>query len=400
MQNPPVRMWLALAVVWSVMAVQSLPGLSLRNRSDVRQTRLMNYPGPPVLPYYGPLAPNARAITKPYDLSGIGWPDHGTEWFRQLALVSPQHFLCATHYPLTGVRRISFLGANGVKITMPIAGGRVVKNAAGKPTDIMLYRLEEPLPAVAQVAAFPVAAYPYESSYFMKPLLFVGSAAICGTGQIVGFENIAEAPFEDTRFAYSDYLRSGVGRDDAYYVGGDSGTPAFITENNKALLVGTASYMDDESSKARVRSSMAFIPTYLNRLDRMMEADGYHVIRHPAVVCALQSGVRPVGTLRKGAPGTIWFTLRHASGGEAHNVTTRVTFDSPPDTFGGPGWICTRISKKVWECRRGGIKPGAAETITANWAKLPSAAKLSFTDVSKADGAASMTTTHVFGRER
>jgi hypothetical protein len=31
--------------------------------------------------------------------SGVGFPDHPSEWARHVTLVSPRHFLCATHHP-------------------------------------------------------------------------------------------------------------------------------------------------------------------------------------------------------------------------------------------------------------------------------------------------------------
>lgn len=85
--------------------------LEIRDASRDPAPRLVDFPGAPV---YDQTPRTNPAFSPPADLFlGIGWPAHPTDWTRQMALISPVHFVYATHYRLGSDWRIAFLGKDG-----------------------------------------------------------------------------------------------------------------------------------------------------------------------------------------------------------------------------------------------------------------------------------------------
>lgn len=357
-----------LILTWSITA--SSHALEIRNYSAAKHNRLIHFPGKPVYAFQTPalnpsFSPSAELFL------GIGWPTSLTDWTRQMALISPRHFVFATHYPLEANWRIAFLDANGKQHTYGIKRQDPILNPQGQNTDLMLCTLTDDIPDSTGITAFPVLEMARESDYVGKEMIVCGSFVRAGKMTINGFTTLVNDPgFDTTRFAYFDYHKSSGGKDDCNYQGGDSGAPSFIIIDGQATLIGTASGQD-ELPDGISRNYINFIPAYLTELDHLMENEGYHVKRfHPSattVSCEIISG----DPLRRMKPASLGIKYRNTGEPTAHNLTMTITFSAPPATVSGTGWICEATSPLVWKCRRGGLASSAESILTASWANLP-----------------------------
>ncbi|MCU0748337.1 MAG: hypothetical protein MUF13_02215 [Akkermansiaceae bacterium] len=90
--------------------------------------------------------------------------------------------------------------------------------------------------------------------------------------------------------------------------------------------------------------------------------------------------------------GSIQISTQNNGSASAHNVTATLTFSHPPSAVSGSGWIFQNINPTTWNCRRGGISQGTAESIEATWSALPSSPALQAQIVHLHDGATASTT--------
>ncbi|HEY1121065.1 MAG TPA: hypothetical protein VGE67_05675 [Haloferula sp.] len=207
--------------------------------------------------------------------SGVGLPDHPLASERHVTLVSPRHFVCATHHPPEVGWRIQFIAADGRSFFGTVASATPVPNASGQPTDLMLGTFAEEIdPAIEP---FPVLVLANEARYRGRSIIVFGQGGQADKAHLQGFTTLENDPgFDTTRFAWFDFGKRGT----CNYQSGDSGCPVFILSGGEPALIGTASGQDlllDETS----RNYCSFIPAYLSSLDAMMAPTGYHIRRVP-----------------------------------------------------------------------------------------------------------------------
>jgi len=207
--------------------------------------------------------------------SGVGFPDHAGASERHVTLVSPLHFLCASHHPPEIGWRIQFIAADGRHFFGTVAAAVPVPNAAGQPTDLMLGTFAEEIdPAIEP---FPVLVLANEARYRGRSIIVFGQAGQAAKTHLQGFTTLENDPgFDTTRFAWFDFGKRGT----CNYESGDSGCPVFILFGGEPALVGAASGQDlvpDGTS----RNYCNFIPAYLSSLDTMMTPTGYRIRRVP-----------------------------------------------------------------------------------------------------------------------
>lgn len=361
--------------------------LEIRGAPAAKQPRLVDFPGAPV---HHQTPRNNPDFSPPAALfAGIGWPAHPTNWTRQMALVSPIHFVCATHYPLGPDWRIAFLGTDGKQHSSGIQSQTPVVNRQGKTTDLLLCTLTAALPAESGILPFPVLGAGDETACRGREMLVCGTLVNAGKMKIDGFTTLTNDPgFDTTRFAYFDYHKTSGTPGDCNYQPGDSGSPAFIMINGRPVLIGTASGQDPLPGGIS-RNYINFIPAYLSELDALMEKQGYHVRRHEPPAATLALTAPPAGPLHPKSPGSIRFETRNTGKEDTHNLALTLTFPVAPSTVAGSGWICEARSPLVWNCRRGGLAGGARAEVTATWMPLPDTEVLNVSAITSCDGGGS-----------
>lgn len=373
-------------------ASSSLHALGVRDYSQARHNRLLDFPGTPIVPewtaYLNPqFSPDASLFL------GIGWPSHPTDWTRQMALVSPRHFVYATHYPLGEDWQIAFLGNDGQQRTFGIQSQVPILNPQGQQTDLMLCTLTAEVPSNLGIHPFPVLNLPTEADYAGKQMLVCGSFVRTATMPLGGFTTLTDQPgFDSTRFIHFDYDTKGGGPDDCLYEGGDSGAPSFVMVDGKPAIVGTASGYDFLPDQI-TRNYMASIPTYLSELDALMEPQGYHMKRVYPEPVSLDTNIQASGTLRRMMPGGVVIGTSNTGANAAHNIAIQISFSTAPTGVSGPGWICEPVSPLVWNCRRGGLGSGTVSDLTATWQTLPGTGTIEISASLSCDGMAPETVT-------
>lgn len=333
-------------------------------------------------------------------LRAIGWPEHPTEWTRQIALVSPRHAVYATHYTLGAAWQINFLGSDGLQHAVGIESQVPIVNSQNQATDLMLVTLSAPVTA-AGITPFKVLNLASEAAYLHKPLLVCGSFVVAGTTEVQGFTTPSNDPgFDTTRFLYFDYDRNAT--TDALHRcnvrPGDSGGPVFVMENGEPAIVGTISSYDDLSPANGLengpifRSYMSSLPSYLPQLDALMDPQGYHMKRFYPATTTLGTSASAPSPLRQMKPGSISITTSNSGAAMAHNVSISITFPTAPTSVSGAGWICEASTPLVWTCRRGGIANAASHSLTVSWNSLTAVENLQLMVVQSYDGGGAITT--------
>ena len=96
-----------------------------------------------------------------FDTTGVGWYVQDTR--RQFAMISPQHFVCATHFRPAATGQVRFLGSDGVVYTHEIERVEIVRDSGGS-TDLSVGTLEVPVDT-SVIQPFAYADLPTEQSY-------------------------------------------------------------------------------------------------------------------------------------------------------------------------------------------------------------------------------------------
>lgn len=384
---PPGFLGIPLALV---LCQAPASALQVRGYSATKHDRLLDFPGQPSFPRVP--RPNPDFVPAPANLfNAIGWPAHPTDWTRQMALVSPRHFVYATHYTLGSDWKIAFIGTDGQQHRFALQSQTPVFNNQGERTDLMLCTLVNPVPSVLGIPPFPVLNLSGEPDYMGKSMVIFGKN-IASTMPIHGFTRLKDDPgFDTTRYAYFDYDTAGGAATDCNYQGGDSGSPVFIMADGKAALIGTASGQDPLPNHIS-RNYVNFIPAYLPQLDALMAPQGYNVKRLYPAATTVGVQISANGFLRRLKPGSVALNVQNTGPAEAHNVVLQLTFSHEPSTVGGTGWICEPAGPLTWNCRRGGITNGFQSTLTTAWNSVPDVENLQISACRAYDGASPETT--------
>jgi hypothetical protein len=317
----------------------------------------------------------------PHDASkfrDIMWPAHDPavavgdqQWHRQLALVSPLHFVTATHYPIPVGWKMNYFDSAGNVQQRTMLALEPILNAAGQSTDLSIGTLSSPV----EGHGFPVLNLPNQSDYIGKPLLVFGTVSLAGTGTIHGFGAPSEPKLSHTVCAYFNYLEDGSGDSDCKFNSGDSGSPSFVMEAGRPALIGI--HTDAATSGNKTINYDTFIPAYLEQLDTVMAASGYNIRRFHAEPASLSvSSLTTSVPLRHQKPATISIPVQNTGKGIARNLNVRIKCSNPPDSISGNGWVCEKKTSGEWICRRGQLGRGEVSPLTLNWRSLPDAAKL------------------------
>lgn len=357
----------------------SSEALEVRGYSPPLDNRLLEFPGAPI---YQQTPQNNSSFTHApaNQFHGVGWPAHPTDWTRQMALVSPRHFVYASHYPLGADWDIAFLGTDGQQHLYQIESQVPMFNTLGQQTDLMLCTLTTEVAASTGITPFPVLNLTNEAAYAGLPMIVFGGFVRAGTTPLAGFTTLVNDPgFDTTRFAYFDYNHDSGNPRECDYQGGDSGAPSFIMDGGKPAIIGIASGRDPQGwggLPANVsRNYIAFIPAYLAQLDTAMEVKGFHMIRSRTQATTLQVQAQTTVPLRRLKPGAISLSVSNSGSAAAHNLSLVIQSVNLPGGVSGT-MICDPPQSGTWRCRRGGLDAAAETTVDLDWATLPNSSTL------------------------
>ncbi len=165
-------------------------------------------------------------------LRGIGWQTGHP--VKKVALITPQHFLTATHYKATSSLErayITFLDASGNTQTFAVSNITTVYK------DISIGTLETPIPDELGIRPFPVASVNGDGPKG-REVFYVGNAPSGNLRTIA----IGRTGFHDSRNGMAELDSSRVSsefsKDRVYGITGDSGSPSFFIENGELILLG------------------------------------------------------------------------------------------------------------------------------------------------------------------
>jgi hypothetical protein len=173
------------------------------------------------------VAPNPGFFLAAYqaDLSGVGWQSDAST--KGAALVTSRHFLNADHYRIGG--SVVFRGGDGQLHSYPVVSNARVYG------DIAIGTLAMPVAPEHAIHVFPVL--PIEGNeQDGREVLYLGRAPVSGR-PAAGRTAIAFST-QTMDSLNSALVPADVAVDRVYGTTGDSGSPSFVEENGRLVLVG------------------------------------------------------------------------------------------------------------------------------------------------------------------
>jgi hypothetical protein len=346
-------------------------GMTIRSFNASDHNRFTGFPSTPVM--------NPEFIYDATKFTGVGWFVSGVH--RQGALVSPRHFVWATHHHLPGhasldvlLQTLRFVGSDGVVVSRTVSAFTPIQDGSGDNTDLALVTLSSPLPAT--VKPFPWLNLGDEASYVNQELIVLGFNARGGRGAIRSFQTFdldEGGPQGDTRLYDFEYDPASGGDDDCYLEPGDSGSPTFAMAASEAALVGLHSSVS--SPEPTIVNYDTFIPHYIAELDLLLAPSGHRMapVNFTATTLGIPSASASPGTLRRSHPGEISFSVGNTGAELTGNLAVTVTFPpgQQPSSLSAPGWVVDSGGSGIWNLRAATLAGGASLAFTATWTDLP-----------------------------
>lgn len=184
-------------------------------------------------------------IGQAFDWSGVGNSNGASGNGQWATMISPSYFVTASHFAPGG--SVTFYESNnsaGVSRTYTIATTQILAGS-----DLTLGKLTAPIPASHQIAKYALADAPTVDPYVNQVIYNYAVPSRVGRNVIdeFGTANIAGRPSVGYAFDYDDATLGdpGLGADETFLQGGDSGGPSFMAQNGVLLLTGIHSGIGD-----------------------------------------------------------------------------------------------------------------------------------------------------------
>jgi len=245
------------------------------------------------------------------DFSGVGWgsndptnPSGPVDWRSvNVAMVTPEHFIIATHNRPREGTALNFLGSDGVVRSYTIQNYiPLTYDGGGNTSDLMVGQLSAPIQAGDHIKIYSVVRpgpfqYPlantppeYLDYYRGKQMVVVGKNDLGGTdadgdgyndlGGKIGMNTIDD--IVEFNFGSTDSNTVGVGYfsphntpDVAKLVEGDSGSPSFLLYNGELTALGSHSGVDrDVDPQFNVDS---LLPYYIDQINSLIAGSGFQL---------------------------------------------------------------------------------------------------------------------------
>lgn len=311
-----------------------------------------------------------------FDTTGVGWYVQDTR--RQFAMISPQHFVCATHFRPAATGQVRFLGSDGVVYTHEIERVEIVRDSGGS-TDLSVGTLEVPVDT-SVIQPFAYADLPTEQSYVGAGSVF-GRTTQAGETTFLGLSNLTDPEladsFNNTRYLILSYNSSSGSPNDAFLEGGDSGSPSFFELNGELAVAATNSLVAETPNTLLGLS--AFLPFYVDEVNALMADEGFQLSSSSPSTTTLSASQGVTATLRAAFDGALSFTVSNTGANRANNVELRFSnFSAAPDLIAGEGFFERTEGNGERVISRAFLDPGESVEVALNWAAFPSIPNLSF----------------------
>jgi hypothetical protein len=356
-----------------------LPALTLPAHAlDIRvynaavHDRFTGYPSSPVM--------NPGFLYDASKFTGVGW--NASQAHKQFALISPRHFVCASHpgAPPSVGHNLRFIDSGGNLVQREITA--LTSIAADDPgiTDLIVGTLDFAVPATVKPLAW--LNLPDEEDYEGKDLMVFGYGQVPGTVLRAGhgvIEDFGDADVDAggttygttrvMRFIYDD---TGIDPNDAHFIGGDSGSPTMVMEGGQPALVGIHYAVNPVGSD--FHNYDTFIPRYASKVDLVLAPSGYRM--RPAIFTATTLGFTSSSTpsvLESGTAGSIDFTIENTGTETTGNLAATLSFapSVAPASITASGCVVESLSAGVWSVRKAVVAAAEDVVITASWTAVP-----------------------------
>jgi hypothetical protein len=234
-------------------------------------------------------------VGQAFDWSGVGQAGNGT-W---ATMISPDYFLSAAHYHPSGGDILTFYAnndPNGPSYQFTVSGTAYFQTSySGIPSDLWLGKLTTPIPAADHIAYYPVPQLGSDSNYIGQMIYVNGKPNRVGRNNIdtirvasepeVGTHNKSTVSME---FNYDTV--GGLGADECFLIGGDSGGPSFMDVNGQLAVVGIHyyDYGTPDVMDWGMISGDSFVPYYVSQLNANMGGESVTtVVPEPASLVLL-----------------------------------------------------------------------------------------------------------------
>jgi hypothetical protein len=232
-----------------------------------------------------PPVPNPTFYLNVYDFSGVGWVPTAATGTKNVAMISPRHFVCATHFPLGPGTTVAFRAKDGSYLTRTVATQTQI---AG--TDVMVGELDSNLPTGATgVAVYPIPVGS-AAQFAGQQMFMVGQQGRVGRNLIWDTTTSADVGTGSTVVARTDYDPNfnldGRGyappitppamppTDELVFQSGDSGSPSFLPIGNQLSLIGAhQALLTIGGTPAGTTDS--FLNAYIGQLSTELSMDGF-----------------------------------------------------------------------------------------------------------------------------
>lgn len=340
-------------------------GLVVRVYDASRHSRFLNFPSNPTH--------NPQFLHAAFDLTGVGWDNANSA--RQLTLVSPMHFVGANHYKPGVGATIKFLSSGGMVRSYTVADQTAVNNDSGQASDLFIGKLSQPVSPSDEVGYHPYLNLGNESQYLNKDVILLGKSARGAVQTTSTLTDMSSGSTNSTRVVSMVYRTSGFFLDDdeARYESGDSGSPVFISQGGTAAIIGTNSLLGtvQDPITGEISSYVCyanFVPHYADKLNAVMEADGYRMTKAiPGSTTLVLEHQVQAGVVRAGYPFTIDLTVSNTGGTLAENLRLNNSFPNGT-TVGsatGTGWFDESTATDI-KARKAKLESASATTYSVS----------------------------------
>jgi hypothetical protein len=324
--------------------------------------------------------------------TGVGW--FATAGHKQPALISPRHFVWATHHLPVLSQNVKFLDANGVVVQRTVTAFTAIASDSSGDSDLSIATLNAAVPTT--VTPFRYLNLANDPDYIPTNLMVFGfnpsgTGPRAGKGTLAGFA-IADVdgggPQGNTKLYHFDYNEVSGLADDSYLIVGDSGSPSFATVSGEPVLVGEHCTTNDTGST--IESYDAFIPNYATKLNTQMAPLGYRMrpANYTATTLSFTSATTPA-VLSQAYPGSVTFTFENTGSQLTGNAEMTLAFAAAeaPASITATGWVVESTGSGSWSIRKATMAAGEEIAVTATWTAMPNVATMTVNATIQSDTA-------------
>ena len=248
------------------------------------------------------------------DLSGVGLSSGGS-W---ATMISPQYFISAYHdHPGAGQTVTFYEGdttASGGH-TYTVDSSYITTSYNGAPSDVYIGRLTAPISASDHIASYPVLKLPNYNDYAGMTIYTYGYPNRLSRNVISSIGTYNEAGESQTGMFFN-YDTPGLGADESYVMGGDSGGASFAVVGGQLVLMGehfsnwgtsglpgAPGNVWPTSGDDSWWSVDGFLPAYVDQIDASLPANQQITtvgpVPEPITMASLALGIGALGSYLK-----------------------------------------------------------------------------------------------------